>query len=164
VVLAAKSLATELLTGGTRPRAALLVTRMPLTVPRLLTLQLTSKGLGTLHLLHLVPAPALLAGHVQAGGAVAPVASLRAVMAPTPQHLPTRVPTGGSGLSAGQPGGGLATGAEPVQGERARRTGARVTDEVTRVISTRQEGATRSSTLKLWGGAGAWLLSLETLT
>merc|ERR1719318_608245 len=76
-------------TGGTRPRAALLVTRMPLTVPRLLTLQLTSKGLGTLHLLHLVPAPALLAGHVQAGGAVAPVASLRAVMAPTPQHLPT---------------------------------------------------------------------------
>ena len=49
---------------------------MSLAVSGLLTLGLAGEGPGTLHLLHLGPAPALLAGHLQARGTVAPVTYL----------------------------------------------------------------------------------------
>jgi len=109
---------------------------MSLTVTCLLTLGLACECPGTLHLLHLGPAPALLSGHLETGGAITPVAPLRAVVATTGHHLTARVPTRGGGLSAGKPGGRLTTGAESVQGEWAGGTGARMADEVTGVITT----------------------------
>lgn len=64
VILAAKGLSTELLAWRTGARTALLVTRMSLAVSGLLTLGLAGEGSGALHLLHLGPAPALLARHL----------------------------------------------------------------------------------------------------
>jgi len=164
VILAAQGLPTELFTWRTGARTALLVTRMSLAISGLLALSLAGEGPGALHLLHLGPAPAPLARHLQAGGAVTTVASLIALVTPTPQQLPTRVTTGGGRLCAGQPGGGLAAGAEPVQGEGAWRTFARVTDEVTGMVSTGEERPTRCATLKLRRGAWPWLLGLQTFT
>jgi len=85
VVLAAQGFATQLLTWRTGTRTALLVTRMSLAVSGLLALGLAGEGPGALHLLHLGPAPAPLARHLQAGGAVATVASLIAIVTPTPK-------------------------------------------------------------------------------
>ena len=57
---------------------ALLIALVPLAVAGLLALELTGENLGALHLLLLGAAPALLHLHLEAGGAAAPVAPLRA--------------------------------------------------------------------------------------
>ena len=80
--------------------------------------------------------------------------SLSTVVSSAGEELAAGVPTGGSGLGAGEPHAGLAAGTEPVQGEGAGRTGAGVTDLVTGVVATAQQLPTRSAALVLWAGAG----------
>ena len=83
-------------------------------------------------------------------------------MTPTGEQLAAGVSTGWSGLSAGEADTGLTTGAVAVQGEGAGGTGARVTDDITGVVTAGQEFTTGSPALVLGTGAGPGPLGLAT--